>query len=61
MEVYLVWNTVKKSFVGTNYYVSETPKVYHIKGAAQNKADQYFRYFGEICIVKTFELLEKED
>ncbi len=61
MKVYAVWVPSRKAFVGTKYYISGTPTIYQIKGAAQNKARAYTKYHREECFVKTFELVEKEE
>lgn len=60
MEVYAVWNVSRNCWVGSHYYVTDKPKIYLVKGAAQNKADRFSSYYREVCEVKTFELVEKE-
>lgn len=60
MKVYAIWVPARKAFIGSSFYVFGKPKIYLVKGAAWNKAAAYSRYSGEVCEVKTFELLEVE-
>ena len=59
MVVYAVYCPDRKGYLGTHYYISDKPKLFWTRGAAENKMLRYMNYFGEKCEVVAFELVGK--
>lgn len=59
MTVYAIYLPDRHAYLGTHYYVSDKPKLFWTKGAAENKLRRYSQYFSEKCEVVAFELVGK--
>lgn len=59
MTVYAVYCPDLHGYLGTYYYISDKPKLFWTRGAAENKATRYTKRFGEKCEVVPFELVGK--
>lgn len=60
MVVYAVYCPDRHGYVGTYMYISDTPKLYWTRGAAENKAKKMLRVFGEGCEIVEFELTARK-
>lgn len=59
MIVYAAYCPDQKKYVGSYFYISDTPKLYWTYGAAETKAKKMMKRFSEKCEVVAFELVEK--
>lgn len=59
MTVYAAYCPDRKKYVGSYFYISDTPKLYWTREAAETKAKKMMKKFSERCEVVAFELVEK--